>query len=399
MTEQTQAIIVGNQPGKLKEYIRSEEIMLRFKEVLGDYQASAYVSSVVLAVANSQALQECTPLSIVTASLRAASLRLSCDPSTGQAYLVPFADNGVKKATLIVGYKGLYHMALRTNKYRRINVTEVYQGENVIEDRITGTHNLGGGRTGNKVAGYIGYFQLLSGYQKTVYMTVEEIHAHARDKSRGYNRPDSAWKTDTAMMEKKTVLRLMLSHWGYFDPHDAMAIESLEAENEGVEILPETVTIEDAPKQTLPEALAGLGYDDEPTPAPMRVVESTAVVDNVRTSNITPANGNGKTVRPMAPEYLKKKIAEKAGKHIGDKASDGLKGLMVGRLNGLFDGDENKRHQLTRFLTGYPSTKNMPDNLCKSIMDWIESDEDMARREAGNVIAHLDGENGQLKLA
>ena len=135
----------------------------------------------------------------------------------------------------------------------------------------------------------------------------------------------------------------------------------------------------------------------EPEPKYTPVVKNTP--DDAKPNVSQPTNGNGKVVRPMAPDYLKKKIADKAGKHIGEKVSEGLRGLMVGRLNGLFDGDENKRHQLTRFLTGYPSTKNMPDNLCKSIMDWIESDEEMARREAGNVIAHLDGENGQLKLA
>ena len=310
MTEQTQSLVItGNQPGKLKEYIRSEEIMLRFKEVLGDYQASAYVSSVILAVANSQQLQECTPLSIVSSALRAASLRLSCDPSTGQAYLVPFKDRGVPKATLIVGYKGLYHMALRTNKYRDINVAEVYEGEEVSEDRITGMHKLEGRRTGDKVIGYIGYFELLAGYRKTVYMTVSEIHEHAQRRSKGYNRPDGAWKTDTAMMEKKTVLRLMLSHWGYFDPHDTMMLDALDAENDGVEILPETVTVVDEPRHDLEELLPLWDNQPQPQTAPLRVdkpapeaasVKSSNTTDAPATANVSqPTNGNGHEAAPV----------------------------------------------------------------------------------------------------
>ena len=407
MTEQTQALVtVGNQPGKLKEYIRSEEIMNRFKDVLGDYQASAYVSSVVLSVANSQQLQECTPLSIVSSALRAASLRLSCDPSTGQAYLVPFKDRGTPKATLIVGYKGLYHMALRTNKYRDINVAAVFEGEEVTEDRITGMHKLEGRRTGDKVIGYIGYFELLAGYRKTVYMTVAEIHEHAQRRSKGYNRPDGAWKTDTAMMEKKTVLRLMLSHWGYFDPHDTMMLDALDAENDGVEILPETVTVVDEPRHDLEELLPLWDNQPQPEKPPLRVdipapeaasVKSSNTTDAPAPSNGTPANGNG-SARPMTPEALKKAITTKAGKYVGEQISNAKRGVMVGQLNALLGGDENKRHQLTKFLTGYPSTKNMPDNLCHSLIDWMQYDE-MAKREANSVIAYLDGQNGQMTLA
>ncbi len=139
----------------------------------------------------------------------------------------------------------------------------------------------------------------------------------------------------------------------------------------------------------------------------LRVDIPATSAPSVRTSNITdaapeqkpaPTNGNGHA-RPMSPEVLKKAITAKAGKHAGENISAGAKGLMVGQLNAIFGGDENKRHQLTMFLTGYGSTKQMPDNVCQSIMDWIGSDDEMAKREANAVIAFLDGQNGQLKLA
>jgi len=71
---------------------------------------------------------------------------------------------------------------------------------------------------------------------------------------------------------------------------------------------------------------------------------------------------------------------------------------MVGQLNALFGGDENKRHQFTKYLTGYGSTKQMPGNVCQSILDWIGSDDEMAKREANSVIAYLDGQNGQMNI-
>lgn len=139
--------------------------------------------------------------------------------------------------------------------------------------------------------------------------------------------------------------------------------------------------------------------------APLRVDKQPESVSYVNNSNITTpeptqTNGNGhKAARPFTPEALKDAITKKAGKHSGATVSEGAKGLMVGQLNALFSGDENKRHQFTKYLTGYGSTKQMPGNVCQSILDWIGSDDEMAKREANAVIAFLDGQNGQMTLA
>lgn len=210
----------------LKSIIKSDSIKQNFIDVLGnEREGNAYISSVLIAVANSNALQKCTPLSIISSALRAATLRLSCDPTSGQAYLVPFKDG----ATLVIGYKGLIHMALRTGKYRYLNVSPIYSGEEVIEDRLTGMHSLSGTRHGSEVVGYLLYFELVSGFKKSVYMSRDEIHAHAKRYSKSYNRDDSAWKTNTVDMEKKTIIRAGLTRWGYFEPHDAAMLASVEA--------------------------------------------------------------------------------------------------------------------------------------------------------------------------
>ena len=86
-------------------------------------------------------------------------MHLSVDPNLGQAYLVPFKN----KATLIVGYKGLYDMAIRTGKYRYINVDKLYEGETIEINRLTGFAKLGGGKTGDKINGYFGAFEMMTG--------------------------------------------------------------------------------------------------------------------------------------------------------------------------------------------------------------------------------------------
>src|SRR5690606_8961706 len=89
MTNQSNALATRPE-NRLNQFMRSDNIMARFEEILGERGARMYVSSVLLAVANKDALQECTHAAIVASALRAASLSLSCDPAIGQAYLVPY---------------------------------------------------------------------------------------------------------------------------------------------------------------------------------------------------------------------------------------------------------------------------------------------------------------------
>lgn len=201
---------------KIKDYARSSEIVERFSEVLGNQNAKAFVSSVILAVAENTALQECSPQSIMTAAMRAANLRLSCDPSIKQAYLVPFKG----KATFILGWKGIQDLAIRTGRYRYLNVFPIFEGQEVKEDVFKGIHTIDGFKTSDTIIGYMLAFEMISGYAKTFYMTWDEIMAHGKKYSRSFEDPRSPWKTETQKMARKTVLRMGLQQYGYFDPFD-----------------------------------------------------------------------------------------------------------------------------------------------------------------------------------
>lgn len=213
----------------LRAIMRSEETVGRFLEVMGRREAMAYISSVLLEVANTPALQDCTPQSIIIAAMKAATLGLSCARETGQAYLVPFRDHGTPKATLVVGYRGIEQLALRTGKYRYINVARVYEGQTVDEDQLTGRIAITGFRKeGGKITGYCLYFELLKGYSKAFYMSVEDLWAHAERYSKTFRSDSSLWKTETDKMMQKTVLRLGLSKYGYLDPFDRSVLEAFD---------------------------------------------------------------------------------------------------------------------------------------------------------------------------
>jgi recombination protein RecT len=248
------------QENSLKAIMRSDEIRSKFAEVIGDQNAGGYISSVLIAVSESAALQRCTPASIISSALRAATMRLSVEPSTGQAFLVPFRD----KATLIVGWRGIYHMALRTGKYRFINLFPVYEGEVVEENRLTGIHDFKGGKTSDTVIGYMLYFELLSGFRKTFYMTVEECIAHGARYSKTFNRDDSVWKTDPQAMYKKTVMRLGLTRWGYLEPSDLQNMNTVD-ESEDLEDVVDSIEIKPELPIPVDQAMDELGFGDAPS--------------------------------------------------------------------------------------------------------------------------------------
>lgn len=249
--------IVTRQENSLKAIMRSDEIRSKFADVIGNQNAGGYISSVLIAVSESNALQQCTPASIISAALRAATMRLSVEPSTGQAYIVPFRS----KATLIVGWRGIYHMALRTGKYRFINLFPVYEGEEVTENRLTGIHDFKGGKESDAVKGYMLYFELLTGFRKTFYMTIQECEEHGAKYSKTFSREDSVWKTDPKAMYKKTVMRLGLTRWGYIEPSDLQTMNTVDEADDIEDVID---GIEITPEKPIPvdQAMAELGFGD-----------------------------------------------------------------------------------------------------------------------------------------
>lgn len=280
----------------ITKYMKTEKSLLSFAEILGGVrEAYSYIANVLLVVRADERLAVCTNESIFTSAIRAASLQLSVDPGLGLAYLVPYKD----KCTLLIGYKGLYDLAMRTEKYRCINVDKVYEGEEWIPDRLTGLHKLGGeGKKSDKVIGWFGYFQLRSEYQKTIYMSVEEIHAHGKRYSPSYkkNHSQSLWITNPEAMEFKTAMRQLLK-WGVFEPNVKAELDALDEdhgeliEGEFTEN-PETPEIEAGVKEDKPKSKAKPAKkktaaktqgQDNPKPWPSKAVDKILEVTDLIT--------------------------------------------------------------------------------------------------------------------
>jgi recombinational DNA repair protein RecT len=200
--------------------------------------------------------------------MRAASLKLDLDPSMGQAWIIPY--KGV--ATYQTGYKGIFELAMRTGLYRFIHTPSIYEGEDVSEDRMTGMHQIIGKRTGNNIIGWMLYFQLFSGFEKTFYMTVEEIDAHAKQYSPAYNNPKSKWHTDRKAMERKTVLMNGLRKWGRFNRGDLETLRQIDDEQGWMERDGENGANEQPPERhTEAENLYALGFVPDPATGEIKI--------------------------------------------------------------------------------------------------------------------------------
>jgi recombination protein RecT len=69
--------------------MKSEEVKKKFSEVLGN-NSSAYVTTVLQVIAQSDMLREANPSSVYAAAMTAASLSLPVNPNLGFAYIIPY---------------------------------------------------------------------------------------------------------------------------------------------------------------------------------------------------------------------------------------------------------------------------------------------------------------------
>lgn len=233
-------------------------------------RARRFVAAITSAVAINPALQECDPSTVLSAALLGESLNLSPSPQLGQYYLVPFENRkkGCKDAQFVLGYKGMIQLALRSGKYKRLNVLAVKAGEllgwNPMTEEIS-LHLIEDDTNREKAAtiGYVAYFEYLNGFTKTIYWSREKMEAHALRFSKGYAAKNgyTFWEKEFDAMAFKTMLRQLISKWGIMsvemqqalDGDGAVVSEDGEYIHMDEAALPAPAEPEEAPEPPAPE--------------------------------------------------------------------------------------------------------------------------------------------------
>lgn len=197
-----------------------EKMRGRFDELLGK-RAPQFISSVVSLVNADENMQRAfyeAPMSVIQSALKAATFDLPVDQNLGYAYIVPFRNKGTMTANFILGWKGMHQLALRTGAYKTINVVDIRQGELKSYNRLTEEVDINFEEDEDKreslpIIGYVGYYKLVNGAEKTIYMTIKQIENHEKKNRKG-DYMGKGWRDDWDAMARKTVYRRLIGKWG-----------------------------------------------------------------------------------------------------------------------------------------------------------------------------------------
>lgn len=268
-TEQNSQVTKRKPVDVLKSVLEAPSVQKQFDNALGN-NSSAFVASIIDLYNTDHTLQQCNPNQVVMEALKAAVLKLPINKALGYAYVLSFKNNGVPTPTFIMGYKGLIQLAMRTGQYRYINADVVYEGEIAGKDKLTGAIDFNGEKRSDKIIGYFAHIELMNGFRKTLYSSVEEIAKHAKMysptlkyskdvtvesliKLAGKDPSGIGWKGDFDSMAIKTVLRELLSKYGYLSiemqtaiAKDIEADTRSERDNAIVDVVAEEVNMEQA---------------------------------------------------------------------------------------------------------------------------------------------------------
>lgn len=181
-------------------------------EKIKNKNKTIFVDNLLQIVKQNQMLAGVDPDSIFNAALMATNLNLPFNSNLGFAYILPYGN----QAQFQIGYKGLIQLALNSGQFERIVVEKIYKNTLIKKDPINGfvfSWDYEPKSPNERPVGYYSFFKLQNGFTAELYMTAEEIHAHAQKYSKSYQRGAGVWASNFDAMAKKTVLKLLLSRF------------------------------------------------------------------------------------------------------------------------------------------------------------------------------------------
>ena len=203
-----------NAPAKhaAKDFFAQPMVQEKLKELVGK-NAPAFATSVLQIVNSNSMLINADPKTIFSAACMAATLNLPINNSLGFAYIVPFKNRkaGTIEAQFQLGYKGFIQLAQRSGQFERIAATPVYQGQLLNANPLLGYEWDWSVKPQGQPIGYVAFFKLINGFTAELYMSREEVSAHANKYSQTAKQGFGVWKDQFDAMALKTVLKLLLS--------------------------------------------------------------------------------------------------------------------------------------------------------------------------------------------
>lgn len=200
----------------VQQYLKNPNVNSRIEELLKE-RSGEFIMSLTSMVSQNTLLAKCEPGSLVMAALTATAMRLPINQNLGFAFIIPYRQkDGSYVAQLQLGYKAFIQLSQRSGQFSTINVTDVKEGEIEKIDRLSGEIKFNWIETDRlkaKTIGYVGYIRLLNGFEKSMYMTVEELKAHGLKYSQTFKKGFGLWEDNFDAMAAKTIIKLLLSKY------------------------------------------------------------------------------------------------------------------------------------------------------------------------------------------
>ncbi len=154
------------------------------------------------------ALMQCSTQSLLGALVQCAQLGLEPDPRLGLAYLVPYG----KDAQLIIGYRGLMHLARRSGEVVSIEAHVVHEADEfTVRFGMDGVLSHSPCLRGDRGKPFCVYAiaRLKGGACVWDVMSVEDVE---RVRAKSKQRNSGPWVSDWSEMARKTVVRRLAKY-------------------------------------------------------------------------------------------------------------------------------------------------------------------------------------------
>lgn len=199
----------------IRQYVKSMESGI--KAALPSVMTAERFTRIVLTtLQTTPKLNTCTPTSFLGSMMTAAQLGLEPNTPLGQAYILPYENrkNGTVEAQFQIGYKGLIDLAYRSGEVELVQAQCVHENDHFVckyglspvLEHIPADSNRG------EITKVYALFKTKSGGFGFEVMSVDDIKAHAKKYSKGFNTSYSPWSTNFEEMAKKTVLKKCLKY-------------------------------------------------------------------------------------------------------------------------------------------------------------------------------------------
>ena len=196
---------------------------------------SEFVSNLLALSDSNKELSQCEPADLMKCAMNATALNLTLNKNLGHAYVIPYFDRQSNRVIpqFQIGYLGFVQLAIRSGLFKTINTCEIREGE-IRRNKVTGHIDFLGENPSGAVIGFLAYIELLNGFQQSLFMTIEQLQAHASKYSKTYAKTNRGlWRDEFDLMAKKTVLKLLLNRYGVLSVEMQNAIEKDQADGNG----------------------------------------------------------------------------------------------------------------------------------------------------------------------